>query len=128
MRRLSSAKVQSRLFSAIGISLISAFAAPALLRPSCVYADGAEAVSRSLDQAEVDAGVWIADFTAVPQNLSSDDLRYDMPETQLQSTVMVTPQDTLSNGRVPLGPRQIEQLEIAVTTEMVRVRWHHFIR
>ena len=101
-----------------------------VLLVSCVYAEiegfGAHSAARSLYQADVDAGVWIANFTGFPPKFGNDSTSYNMSETQLQSTVSVTAQDGPQYGVYPLGPLQVEQLELAVTTEMVR--FNHWLQ
>ena len=92
----------------------------------CGCADGYDhahdAVVRSLHNAEVDTGIWIADFTNLPERMDESFTPYTITEVQLRSTAsahIVTKPDH-QQGAYAVGALQAEQLGLAVAAELVR--------
>lgn len=81
---------------------------------------------RSLEQPEVDAGIWVADFTHLPQHIDNTSTPYNITEVQLRGTASVHVAAAAGyqagHGPYPVGPLQAGQLGLAVATELVRLQ------
>ena len=95
-----------------------AFAATVLVQPSAVLAQEVQPAQRSQDQAAVSTGVRVADFSTLPQDIA-DEVVISLPEIQLQGVISVEELDGPLHGVPPLGQLQVEQLDLAVSAELV---------
>ena len=104
--------------------LLLAFAATVLAQPSAVLAQEVQPPQPSQDQTAISTSVRVANFSSLPQKFQFDVVEFLVPENELQGVVSVeaVPVAGPLYGAHPLGKLQVEQLDLAVSTELVRFK------